>query len=80
MAYFDDETTRKVYTLIGANAQLRTCLYHYLRSYPIFFGILFFLAKKRLSTNKTLNPAIAAMHGTHSVFDNGQCAVIHCDA
>ena len=25
-------------------------------------------------------PAIAAMHGRHSVFDIGHCTVIHCDA
>ena len=25
-------------------------------------------------------PAIAAMHGPHSVFDIGHCTVIHCDA
>ena len=24
-------------------------------------------------------PAIAAMHGPHSVFDIGHCTVIHCD-
>ena len=27
----------------------------------------------------TDQPAIAAMHGPHSVFDIGHCAVIHCD-
>ena len=25
-------------------------------------------------------PAIAAMHGQHSVFNIGHCTVIHCDA
>ena len=28
--------------------------------------------------NKT-EPAVAAMHGPHSVFDIGHCTVIHCD-
>ena len=27
-----------------------------------------------------IEPAIAAMHGPHSVFDIGQYTVIHCDA
>ena len=27
-----------------------------------------------------IEPAIAAMHGSHSVFDIGHCMVIHCDA
>ena len=26
-----------------------------------------------------MKPAIAAMHGPHSVFDIGHCTVIHCD-
>ena len=25
-------------------------------------------------------PAIAAMHGPHSVFNTGYCTIIHCDA
>ena len=30
--------------------------------------------------NKFIKPAIAAMHGPHSVFDIGHCTVIHRDA
>ena len=29
---------------------------------------------------KIIQPAIAAMHGPHSVYDIGQCMVIYCDA
>ena len=29
--------------------------------------------------NNSKEPAIAAMHGPHSVFDIGHCTVIHCD-
>ena len=34
----------------------------------------------KFCTVDTEIPAIAAMHGPHSVFDIGHCTVIHCDA
>ena len=36
----------------------------------------FALQRCKISTK----PAIAAMHGPHSVFDTGHFTVIHCDA
>ena len=30
-------------------------------------------------SEKRKQPAIAAMHGPHNVFDIGRCTVIHCD-
>ena len=40
-----------------------------------FLSFLFFKEQ-----NETIQPAIAAMHGPHSVFEIGHCTVIHCDA
>ena len=34
----------------------------------------------RLRFKYCSQPAVAAMHGPHSVFDVGQCTVIHCHA
>ena len=34
----------------------------------------------RLTYEKRDQPAFAAVHGPHSVFDLGHCTVIHCDA
>ena len=39
-----------------------------------------FLQQVQSEVCSILQPAIAAMHGTQSVFDIGLCTVIHCDA
>ena len=46
-----------------------------------FFFFFFFLFSYVWHTLIHIQqPAIAAMHGPHSVFDIGHCTVIHCDA
>ena len=38
------------------------------------------LFKGKCLLNYRMKPAVAAMHGRHSVFYIGHCTVIHCDA
>ena len=47
-----------------------------------FFNIIlnFLQESKRTQCRIYVIPAIATMHGSHSVFDIGHCTVIHCDA
>ena len=45
-----------------------------------FYGVIEMQSHTFYVKKSMIQPAIAAMHGPHRVFDISHCTVIHCDA
>ena len=81
MVHFERKLMRMRFYRLEFNAAVwETYSIEMLRTYVVLKLLLSgtLLLLKMLQKNG--QPATAAMHGPHNVFDIGHCTVIHCDA